>query len=172
MRCSLRSTERSTQPSRRAISSLVYPSTFHRAIAWSWIFLYFTQIIRISFRQLATFIAVIALGVLLHLVQNMLFLGWGLFVQELAITIGNRTLGIPSQEQVRQFYEQAGGWAVAQDPGTEVTSTPQATQTTDETGQLQPAQERRQDPYYLLMRLPGEQDEEVPTAELAERLRT
>jgi len=75
----------------------------------------------------------------------------------------------------QDFYEQAGGWAVAQDPGTEVTS-PQAPQTTNEQGQLETAPERRIDPYYLLMRLPGEQDETflilrsfVPTSGETER---
>lgn len=60
--------------------------------------------------------------------------------------------------QPEQFYEQAGGWAVAQDPGG-VTGV-QATQTTTESGELGPRRERRIDPYYQLMRLPGEQDED------------
>jgi uncharacterized membrane protein (UPF0182 family) len=60
--------------------------------------------------------------------------------------------------QPEQFYEQAGGWAVAQDPGG-VTGV-QATQTTTESGDLGPRRERRIDPYYQLMRLPGEQDED------------
>lgn len=60
----------------------------------------------------------------------------------------------------QDFYEQAGGWAVAQDPGNDITAAA-VTQTTDPaTGELQPALERRIDPQYLLMRLPGEERED------------
>ncbi|MCB1017098.1 MAG: UPF0182 family protein [Acidimicrobiales bacterium] len=59
----------------------------------------------------------------------------------------------------QDFYEQTGGWEVAQDPGTDVTGSPQ-TQTTDEQGQLVSTRERRIDPYYLQMRLPDRDNEE------------
>jgi uncharacterized membrane protein (UPF0182 family) len=76
----------------------------------------------------------------------------------------------------RNFYEQAGEWVVAQDPGTTTTATV-ATQTTDpETGEVEVSRERRIDPQYLLMRLPGEEEEDflilrsfVPTAGDTER---
>jgi len=57
------------------------------------------------------------------------------------------------------FYEQTGGWAVAQSPGSEASTTPQATQATDTAGQVIEVSERRIDPYYQLMRLPGEEEE-------------
>ena len=59
----------------------------------------------------------------------------------------------------QNFYEQAGGWAVAQDPGTTTSATPQ-TQTTNAQGEVEVAPERRIDPQYLLMRLPGEEQED------------
>jgi uncharacterized membrane protein (UPF0182 family) len=75
----------------------------------------------------------------------------------------------------QEFYEQAGGWAVAQDPGNEVSPEP-ATQTTNEQGEVETTQERRIDPYYLLMRLPDEEEEDflilrsfVPTSGETER---
>jgi uncharacterized protein len=75
----------------------------------------------------------------------------------------------------QEFYEQAGGWAVAQDPGTDI-SAAQATQTTNASGEVQSVQERRIDPYYLLMRLPDEEHEDflilrsfVPTSGETER---
>lgn len=59
----------------------------------------------------------------------------------------------------QDFYEQTGGWAVAQDPGTAVTGAEQ-TQTTNEQGQLVSTRERRIDPYYLQMRLPDRENED------------
>lgn len=59
----------------------------------------------------------------------------------------------------QDFYEQTGGWEVAQDPGTNVTGAEQ-TQTTNEQGQLVSTRERRIDPYYLQMRLPDRDNEE------------
>ena len=56
----------------------------------------------------------------------------------------------------QQFYEQAEGWAVAQDPGG-VTG-PQATVVISEDGIQQSRRERRIDPYYTLLRLPGEEE--------------
>jgi uncharacterized protein len=62
-------------------------------------------------------------------------------------------------ENPGSFYEQTDAWSVAQDPGTQVTGE-QASQTADPvTGELGPARERRIDPYYLLMRLPEEEQE-------------
>jgi uncharacterized membrane protein (UPF0182 family) len=76
----------------------------------------------------------------------------------------------------QNFYEQAGGWEVAQDPGTTTQATP-ATQTTNaQTGEVESTRERRIDPQYLLMRLPGEDQEDflilrsfVPAAGQQER---
>lgn len=65
-------------------------------------------------------------------------------------------------EDPKGFYEQAGGWAVAQDPGTSVTAPPQVTtQTTSSDGTVvTTSRERRIDPYYMLLRLPDEPDAE------------
>jgi hypothetical protein len=56
------------------------------------------------------------------------------------------------------FYEQTGGWAVAQDPGNQVAAA-QTTSATNEQGQVVSTSERRIDPYYQLMRLPDEDQE-------------
>ena len=56
----------------------------------------------------------------------------------------------------QQFYEQAEGWAVAQDPGG-VTG-PLATIVVSEDGVQQSRRERRIDPYYTLLQLPGEDE--------------
>jgi uncharacterized membrane protein (UPF0182 family) len=62
----------------------------------------------------------------------------------------------------RSFYDKTNGWAVAQDPGTAVaTGTPAQNQpaVTTPTGQFARTLAPRIEPYYLLMRLPGEQQE-------------
>ncbi len=56
----------------------------------------------------------------------------------------------------QQFYEQAEGWAVAQDPGG-VTG-PLATIVVSEDGVQQSRRERRIDPYYTLLQLPDEDE--------------
>jgi uncharacterized membrane protein (UPF0182 family) len=73
------------------------------------------------------------------------------------------------------FYEQTGGWEVAQDPGSSVGAT-DATQTTNEQGQPTGTRERRIDPYYLQMQLPGQENSDflmlrsfVPLSENDER---
>ena len=58
----------------------------------------------------------------------------------------------------QKFYEQAEGWAVAQDPGG--VSGTAITAVVDQEGQLQSTRERRFDPYYTLLRLPGEDEQQ------------
>lgn len=74
------------------------------------------------------------------------------------------------------FYEQTGGWAVAQDPGTTVQGGGGTTAVTNAAGETTGTRERRIDPYYLLMRLPDREQEEfvmlrtfVPVSENDER---
>lgn len=57
------------------------------------------------------------------------------------------------------FYEQTGGWAVAQDPGNSAEAVQQQTTATNEQGQTVETSERRIDPYFQLMRLPDEEQE-------------
>ena len=60
----------------------------------------------------------------------------------------------------QSFYEQTNGWSVAQDPGTLVTAAGAATTPiTNLNGQVIRPKESRIDPYYLLMRLPGDTKE-------------
>ena len=75
-----------------------------------------------------------------------------------------------------EFYEQTNGWAVAQDPGSSVQGGGGTTAVTNAAGETTGTRERRVDPYYLLMRLPGQDDEEfvmlrtfVPVSERDER---
>ncbi|MCP5024673.1 MAG: UPF0182 family protein [Actinomycetia bacterium] len=61
-------------------------------------------------------------------------------------------------DQPVDFLEQAGAWAVAQDPGETVSGAQTVTLVTD-AGETR-SQERRIDPTYLLMRLPDRSDED------------
>jgi hypothetical protein len=45
-----------------------------------------------------------ALGIVLHLVQGIWFLGPGIFFEELCITLSNRIFGEPSAQEVMAFY--------------------------------------------------------------------
>ena len=59
----------------------------------------------------------------------------------------------------QEFYEQAKGWSVAQDPGA-VTGVLTAAITSPDGVVQQPSREARIDPYYLLTRLPEEDDQD------------
>jgi uncharacterized membrane protein (UPF0182 family) len=59
------------------------------------------------------------------------------------------------------FFDEPNTWMIAQNPGSDVaTAATQAMQVTA-TGQIQPAQAPRIDPYYVITRLPGETAEEM-----------
>ena len=58
----------------------------------------------------------------------------------------------------QSFYDPTNGWNVAKDPGTTVGNTPQ-TVTTNAAGQTLRKADRKIDPYYMIMKLPGEEKE-------------
>jgi uncharacterized membrane protein (UPF0182 family) len=55
----------------------------------------------------------------------------------------------------QSFYSQTAGWSVAQDPGHDVQNPQQGT-TTNQQGQTSTVKEQRVDPYYAMMKLPGD----------------
>ena len=59
-----------------------------------------------------------------------------------------------------EFYNKADAWDIAQDPGSGLVGSGGTTATTNAQGVVGPSRELRMDPYYLLMRLPGEQEED------------
>lgn len=73
-----------------------------------WLLLYFTRLVRLERKHLLGFLAAVAVGVLLHLFQNFLYLGPSLFAQELRMTLTNRILGVPSKETMKAFYRSIG----------------------------------------------------------------
>ena len=77
-------------------------------VSWCWGLLYFTQLLRLRLRHLVAFAGVIAGGLVLHLVQNFLYLGQELFFRELWMTISNRITGLPTKEELKAFYQAQG----------------------------------------------------------------
>jgi hypothetical protein len=77
-------------------------------VIYCWIFLWLTGLVRLDTRHMCAFLVIVALGVALHLFQNLLYLGPVLFVQELGMTLGNRTVGVPTKAELKGFYESIG----------------------------------------------------------------
>ena len=77
-------------------------------VSWCWALLYFTQLLQLRLRHLVAFAGVIVGGLVLHLVQNFLYLGGELFFRELAMTISNRITGLPTKEELKAFYQAHG----------------------------------------------------------------
>jgi hypothetical protein len=71
-------------------------------VAWS--LLWFLGLVRLELRHVAAMMLVGALGIALHLMQGIWFLGPGVFFEELRITISNRIFGEPSAREVMAFY--------------------------------------------------------------------
>ncbi|MDX2099494.1 MAG: hypothetical protein SFW36_17075, partial [Leptolyngbyaceae cyanobacterium bins.59] len=86
------------------VSSLYLEYNVLISVLVCWILLYWTQIVPLKRKDLWAFSGILVLGVVLHLIQNLLFLGPEIFIKELWITISNRTTGIPSKEEVEEFY--------------------------------------------------------------------
>lgn len=90
------------------LSSLYLEYNLLAGLVWCWVFLYLTQVVRLDGRHLLGFLAIVACGIGLHLLQNLLYLGPNLFYRELMMTLGNRMVGSPSQEAMKEFYQSIG----------------------------------------------------------------
>jgi hypothetical protein len=78
------------------------------AALFAWIFLYVFRIAPITRRQTILVVATVFAGIAVHLIQNLIYLGPEIFFKELFYTIGNRTVGVPTQEDLRAFYRDVG----------------------------------------------------------------
>jgi hypothetical protein len=90
------------------LSSLYMEYNLLAAVLWCWIMLWATQVLPLQFRHLVWFIVMVSAGVVTHLIQNAIYLGWDLFVLELMITLSNRATGNPSAEEVKAFFQSIG----------------------------------------------------------------
>lgn len=78
------------------------------AVMASWILLWATRLWRLDGRDVAWALGAIVLGIVLHLLRNLLYLGPDLFFTELAYVLGNRLFGYPTAAAVADFYQNAG----------------------------------------------------------------
>ncbi len=90
------------------VSALYLEYVLLSAVVWCWVMLWLTQLVRVDRRHVVMFLGAIALGVVLHLFQNLLYLGPEIFAQELVIVLKNRIAGVPSQEELKAFYRSVG----------------------------------------------------------------
>ncbi len=59
-------------------------------------------------RGVAILVGGVIAGILIHLVQTVVLVGWWVFFQELAYTLSNRMFGIPTRQTLREFYDSIG----------------------------------------------------------------
>lgn len=78
------------------------------AALFAWVFLHLFRLTQIPRRHIVVIVLTIFAGIGAHLIQNLIYLGPELFARELIYTIGNRTVGFPTQEELRAFYLEAG----------------------------------------------------------------
>lgn len=59
-------------------------------------------------RELLLLLGMVAAGIALHLLQTVVLLGWPLFWRELVAVLGNRVFGVPTRQQLEEFYRAIG----------------------------------------------------------------
>ena len=90
------------------LSSLYIEYSMLSAIVASWFMLFVLQLVPITWRQIVAIGAAFALGIVLHVGQNFIYLGWDTGLEELRLTITNRIWGMPTQEELKPFYQSIG----------------------------------------------------------------
>ena len=85
------------------LSSIYIEYSLLSAIIVSWIFMYLMQLMPLRLRHMIVVCAAFGFGIVAHLVQNMLYLGWDIFVTELKYTIYNRVTGYPTQQALAEY---------------------------------------------------------------------
>jgi hypothetical protein len=89
-----------------ASNYLIY-APFFLVLAWlalGWAL----KLIPIKLRDLLLLLGVTVLGIVVHLLQTVLVLGWSMFMREISVTLSNRAVGIPTHDDLRDFYDEIG----------------------------------------------------------------
>lgn len=81
---------------------LVYQNLF--MLVASWIALAALRIVRFERRHAAAFLGAAGLGIALHALQSVCFFGPALFARETFLALSNRVVGVPTFDQLTQFY--------------------------------------------------------------------
>jgi hypothetical protein len=90
------------------LSSIYLEYTVLSSICAFWLGLFVTRLIPIRLWHFVLVACSITAGVVLHLIQNLLYLGWTTFLLELGNTLSNRITGHPSPEELQSFYRSIG----------------------------------------------------------------
>lgn len=90
------------------LSSVYLEYVLLSGVIWCWVLLWLTQAVHIERRHAAAFVGLLFAGISLHLLQNLLFMGPAVFWHELASTLGNRMVGVPSAEEIKAWYATEG----------------------------------------------------------------
>jgi hypothetical protein len=90
------------------LSSIYLEYTVLAAISACWFGFFATRLIPIRVSHFVLIAASILLGIVLHLTQNLVHLGWTNFAAELKNTLSNRITGHPSAESLQGFYRSIG----------------------------------------------------------------
>ncbi|PYN96850.1 MAG: hypothetical protein DMD91_19865 [Candidatus Rokuibacteriota bacterium] len=86
------------------LGSLYELSTIFVSLALGWLFLSTFRVIRFDRVHLAMFIVTGVAGIMIHLAQTAITFGPLVLVRELSITLSNRIFGVPTPDEVREFY--------------------------------------------------------------------
>jgi hypothetical protein len=90
------------------ISTLYLDYSIVAAILVCWMMFFLTRLMPIRLVHLVLVQSAILAGILAHLLQNMLYLGWPTFVTELGHVLANRITGFPTQSELESFYRSIG----------------------------------------------------------------
>jgi hypothetical protein len=77
------------------------------SVMMSWVLLCALKLWPLKRHDVLAALAVMLLGIVLHLVQNTIYLGPNLFLRELTSALGNRLFGVPSTDALVDFYQDA-----------------------------------------------------------------
>src|SRR5262249_22017332 len=88
------------------LSSLSIEYSMLSAVIFSWVLLYWTRLFDMERKHIMVITGAFAAGIVLHLVQNFAYFGPALFFEEFWKTLSNRTMGVPSQEELKAFYHE------------------------------------------------------------------
>ena len=67
-------------------------------------------------REMALFVGLAAIAIVLHLLQSVLVLGWSTFLEEFTMTLSNRMFGTPGREAIVDFFRVHGLVLFGQEP--------------------------------------------------------
>lgn len=90
------------------LSSIYLAYQFVIMTGMCWIFLRLLRISRFERRHVMAFFGMTLLGILLHLVQNIVYFGPATAIRDVGLTLSNRLFGVPTGEALVDYYHGMG----------------------------------------------------------------